>query len=98
MFETNPFYIFQTKMKKLRSCSVVVSTSTGRDDLVCDICFDPITTNGHVTGSAMKSCDHWFCHNCWCHHLVARVMQGDLMPSCPVSTKCLNALNFIYHL
>jgi hypothetical protein len=79
-------FYFQNKFKKLHSQSAVLSNCPGNDDLICDICFDPVRKEqGHVTGRAMKSCDHWFCDTCWCCHLVERVLQGDLMLSCPVS-------------
>ena len=36
-------------------------------------------------GTALKRCKHWFCQECWRHHLVNRVRQGDLHLECPVN-------------
>ena len=61
-----------------------VSTLSSGDvanDLVCGICFDPC--DGYMSSRAMQSCGHWFCHDCWCYHLVTRIMRGDLQLSCP---------------
>ena len=68
-----------------RKTTVSVSRveSTPRGDIICCICLDSISHGRQMAGYALQSCDHWFCSECWCNHLVTRVEEGDRQLSCP---------------
>lgn len=53
--------------------------------IFCNICFDYIGNDayGIPQGTALSPCQHWFCSECWWHHLVERVRCGDLSIACP---------------
>ena len=71
--------------------NVASSSARNTDNLVCDVCLD---TCGHMNGSAMLSCGHWFCNNCWSYDLVSRVMRGDQQLLCP-GYKCNTIIDIV---
>ena len=68
---------------KRTTVSVSRVASTPRSDIICCICLDSISQGHQMTGYALQSCNHWFCNECWCNHLVTRVEEGDRNLSCP---------------
>lgn len=48
----------------------------------CGICFDELATGGKP-GTALTSCGHWFCDDCWLDHCRSRMKMGSLFVSCP---------------
>ncbi|XP_064632190.1 uncharacterized protein LOC135490723 [Lineus longissimus] len=49
---------------------------------VCNICFEDIGQCGY-SATALKKCQHWFCHDCWRHHLLAQINRGATEITCP---------------
>ena len=64
---------------------------TASHNQLCDLCFDPCS---HMNSSAMLSCGHWFCNNCWSYDLVSRVMRGDQQMLCP-GYKCNTIIDMV---
>ncbi|XP_033099803.1 uncharacterized protein LOC117103367 [Anneissia japonica] len=50
----------------------------------CGICFeDLLPSSDGYSGTALGSCQHWFCNDCWKHHIHTRVGRGDCSILCP---------------
>lgn len=57
--------------------------------LTCGVCFDEFSSavdlkNKKVVAVALRLCCHWFCVECWSHHLTTQVRQGVHNIKCPV--------------
>ncbi|XP_076102000.1 uncharacterized protein LOC143071525 isoform X3 [Mytilus galloprovincialis] len=48
----------------------------------CGICFDFIAEGGKP-GTALSSCGHWFCDECWIDHCRSRMNMGSVNITCP---------------
>ncbi|CAG2257204.1 ARIH1 [Mytilus edulis] len=48
----------------------------------CGICFDFIAEGGKP-GTALSSCGHWFCDECWIDHSRSRMNMGSVNITCP---------------
>ncbi|XP_033102769.1 uncharacterized protein LOC117105661 isoform X2 [Anneissia japonica] len=50
----------------------------------CGICFEELLPSiGGCSGTALGSCQHWFCDYCWRHHIHTRIGRGDCSILCP---------------
>ena len=62
---------------------------TSNTDITCNVCFmefpSAVDNQGEVYALALKSCQHWFCRECWRHHLATQVHRGVNRIQCPVS-------------
>ncbi|XP_076101999.1 uncharacterized protein LOC143071525 isoform X2 [Mytilus galloprovincialis] len=48
----------------------------------CGICFD-FMAEGGKPGTALTSCGHWFCDECWIDHSRSRMNMGSVNITCP---------------
>ena len=48
----------------------------------CGICLDFIAEGGKP-GTALSSCGHWFCDDCWIDHCRSRMNMGSVTITCP---------------
>ncbi|XP_052086108.1 uncharacterized protein LOC127723514 [Mytilus californianus] len=48
----------------------------------CGICLDFIAEGGKP-GTALSSCGHWFCDQCWIDHCRSRMNMGSVNITCP---------------
>lgn len=48
----------------------------------CGICFEEFGAGGKP-GTALSSCGHWFCDDCWVDHCRSRMNMGSLLIPCP---------------
>ena len=46
----------------------------------CAICFEEL---GLLNGTALISCSHWFCDNCWREHVYTQIDNGAMTLQCP---------------
>ncbi|XP_013401831.1 uncharacterized protein LOC106167576 [Lingula anatina] len=67
-----------------RKTASLPSCTPASDDRSCDICYSELT-NGEA--SALLSCQHWFCVDCWRDYLLSIIKQGFANLVCP-AYKC----------
>lgn len=65
-----------------------VSTPT---DKFCSVCFEAV--GGGVSATALMSCGHWFCDDCWKGHLVTGISEGKTRLVCP-EYDCTNEIDY----
>ena len=65
-------------------CSPIAPDATNTAEEYCNVCFESLHT---VSGTALKTCSHWFCNQCWEKHLTLQIREGALKLLCPVSIK-----------
>ena len=83
--EEEALQIVANESRDERMCMVSLPQvpSAAGGNIMCDICFEAFPHGGHMTGYAMRSCDHWFCNKCWFTYLVTYVSEGNRQLSCP---------------
>ncbi|XP_071961677.1 uncharacterized protein [Antedon mediterranea] len=61
-----------------------ITTEIVQQPDTCGICYaDLLPSNGGVSASALNSCQHWFCEECWRCHIRTRIGRGDCTILCP---------------
>ena len=67
---TNDMVYIPTQLQRSMSCT-----------LQCGICFEEL--NDNVLHSALLSCHHYFCNECWVVHISTAVREGVVHITCP---------------
>ncbi|XP_077983287.1 uncharacterized protein LOC144438128 [Glandiceps talaboti] len=68
------------KEKQSQCCSTGESMSQNE---LCGVCYCSLANMEGVSSTALSTCQHWFCNECWKMHVTSRVENGQLTITCP---------------
>ena len=78
------------RLTSVRDCCCITDTNDSVG-IMCDICLSE-SSFSELQATALSSCKHWFCNDCWENHLTEGITNGTVSLECP-SYECYELID-----